>query len=134
MTKKNIISMNIKPRKIIIPINRYDLKTSKWFQLDVEEIFMENKDYNDIYSNRYNLIIKGLNFTFYENVNKLKLNLNGFKIVSDVTAVLGFALLPEEYSNKAYANFKLFIDIENALIQATEYIYTLFEYIIDIFR
>lgn len=134
MSKKNIISMNIKSRKIIIPVNRYDLKNSKWFQLDIGEISMENKNYNDIYSNRYNSIIKGINFSFYENIKNLQLNINAFHIISDISAIIGLALLPENYSNKNYPNFKLFVDIENAHVQATEYLYTLFEYIIEIFR
>jgi len=134
MTKKNKILMNIKPRKIIVPINRYDLKNSKWLQLEIGEVFMENRIYEDIYSNRNNLIIKGLNFTFFDNVQILKINEKGFKIVSEVTLVIGFALLPDQYSNKKFPNIKLYVDIRGMHIQATEYVYTLLEYIIDIFR
>ncbi len=134
MIKKNIINLDIKSRKIIIPINRFDLKTSKWLQIDIGDIFTENKEYNDIYNYRYNLIVKGVNLLYFESIKDLKDNKNSFKILSDVEGKLGFALLPEVYSNKLYPNFKLFIDIENAHVQISEYIYTLLEYIIEIFR
>lgn len=134
MNKKNIINLDIKPRKIIIPINRYDLKTSKWLQIDIGNISTENKSYNDIYNYRYNLIINGCNFSYFENIKDLKEKINPFKILSDVSGRVGFALLPEIYSNKEYPNFKLFVDIENAYVQLSEYIYTLLEYVIEIFR
>jgi hypothetical protein len=134
MTKKNIINLDIKPRKIIIPINRFDLKTSKWLQVDIGNIFTENREYNDIYNYRYNLIVKNVNLLFFESIKDLKEEINSFKIISDVEGNIGFALLPEVYSNKLYPNFKLFLDIENCHVQITEYIYTLLEFFIEIFR
>ena len=134
MNKKNKILMNIKPRKIIIPINRYDLKSSKWLQLDVGNILMETINLDDIYSNRYNITINNVNFSYFENVQKIKMNDHGFNIVSNLSAVLGFSLLSEEYSNKKYPSCKLFVDINMANIQITEYIYTLLMFVVEIFR
>ena len=54
-TKKNILEINIEPRKLIIPINKYDFKNSKILSVEVGQIKVFNSDITDNYEDQFNL-------------------------------------------------------------------------------
>lgn len=55
LTKKNILEINIEPRKLIIPINKYDFKNSKIMTLELGKIKVFNSDNTDNYEDQYKL-------------------------------------------------------------------------------
>ena len=135
MDKKNIISLVIKPRRLIIPINRYDLINSKWLQLQIGDVSLKNEKINgNIYEEINNLIINSVNLLFFENFKNLQNNENGFKIIYDTKLSIGIAILPKGIIPKENPLFKLFVDIKTIKIQTTEYIFTLLSSLNEILK
>lgn len=136
MKKKNIIELQIEPRKLLIPINKYDLKNSKMLMAEIGKTTLYNATYeNDLlYPDRYNLEISKVNLNYFKSFNDMRLNKDRFELVTEASALLGFAGLTNNYSSNTYASFKLFIDVKNITVHTTEYLYTVLEYVIDLFR
>jgi hypothetical protein len=55
LERKNILEINIEPRKMIIPLNKYDSKRSKILAIDFGNIIMKNTDSIEYYDERYKL-------------------------------------------------------------------------------
>ena len=53
--RKNILEINIEPRKMIIPLNKYDSKRSKILVIDFGNIIMKNTESIEFYDERYKL-------------------------------------------------------------------------------
>jgi hypothetical protein len=136
MKKKNIIELKIEPRKLLIPINKYDLKNSKMLMAEIGKTTLYNATYeNDLlYPDRYNLNISKVNLSYFNSYNDMRLNKDRFELITEASAILGFAGLANNYSSHSYAGFKLFIDVNNLTVHTTEYLYTVLEYIIDLFK
>lgn len=67
--RKNILEILIEPRKLVIPLNKYDTKRSKILVVDFGKIIMKNTDPIYLYDERYKLDIINTNikvkFFFY---------------------------------------------------------------------
>ena len=72
--------------------------------------------------------------SYYKTIRDMKKNINRFDILTDISYTLGFALLKKQFSSKDYPAFKLFIDINNATLHLTEYLYTLLLYIMEVVK
>ena len=140
ITKKNIIKLQIEPRKLIIPINKYDIKNSKILLLSFGLITMDTSkpliesEIDIKYKNRYNVQLESFSMSYYKTIRDMKKNINRFDILTDISYTLGFALLKKQFSSKDYPAFKLFIDINNATLHLTEYLYTLLLYIMEVVK
>lgn len=53
--RKNILEINIEPRKLIIPFNKYDSKRSKILVVDFGNITIKNTESKEYYDERYKL-------------------------------------------------------------------------------
>lgn len=141
ISKKNIIKMQIDPRKLIIPINKYDIKNSKILMMSFGLIKMDtsepkNESEVDIkYKSRYNLKLESFSMSFFKSIKDLKRNVNRFDILTDISYTLGFSLLKtKQFSSKDYPSVKLFLDINNVTLHLTEYLYTILVYIMEIIK
>ncbi len=65
--RKNILEINIEPRKMVIPLNKYDSKRSKILVVDFGNIIMKNTESIEFYDERYKLEFINTNIK----VNKL---------------------------------------------------------------
>lgn len=59
--RKNILEILIEPRKLVIPLNKYDTKRSKILVVDFGKIIMKNTDPIYLYDERYKLDIINTN-------------------------------------------------------------------------
>lgn len=126
MNKKNLISLNIEPRKFIIPINRNDIFNSKWLQLEVGYIKLKNTKLKDsLYQEKNDICLEKVDLTFYENINNLQNNINPFKIIYDTKFNVGIAILPKTEKALKTGAIKLFIDINSVKFQLNEYVFSL---------
>ena len=136
--KTNIIEIKIEPRKIIIPVNKYDIKTTKILLVDLGRLTMLNEKENDIiddkYKERYSMNLGSISLSYYPSFKQMIHNESQFKIISDVTGNISFAILNPSYSSEVYASTMLFLDISNISINLNCYLYTLLMYIIDILK
>ncbi len=127
ITKKNIISLNILPRKFIIPLNRNNTYDTKWLQLEMGNISLKKINFKQkIYKERNEITIEKFNLTFFENLKNLQNNDNLFKIIYDTKIKVWIAFLPKDIEPIKYPSIKLFIDIQKVNFQMNEYIYALF--------
>ena len=138
MHKTNIIEMHIEPRKVIIPINKYDIKTTKILLLDLGRLTMINEEQksftDDKYKERYCMNLGSLSVSFYPSFRDMIHNNNQFKIISDVNGNISFAVLSTNYSPEEFPSVMLFLEITNINIDLNCYLYTLLIYVIDILK
>ena len=141
--KKNIIQIIIEPRKILIPINKYDIKNSKILLLDVGRI-----DSNDAYNNKmkeesidytnykekYGLYFQSIGLNFYSNYEDMIKDKNKFEIISKMTMDLTFGFLNPGLSDEKYPLYKFFLNIKSMTIDLNCYIYTVFIFILNILK
>jgi len=55
LSKKNILEVNIEPRKLIIPINKYDFKNSRILTLELGKVKVFNTESSGNYEDQYKL-------------------------------------------------------------------------------
>lgn len=55
LSKKNILEVNIEPRKLIIPINKYDFKNSRILTLELGKVKVFNAESSGNYEDKYKL-------------------------------------------------------------------------------
>lgn len=126
INKKNIVTLNIEPRRFIIPLNRYDTHNSKWLQLEMGNIGLKNVKYlQGAYEERNDIIIDAFSLNFFENLKDLQNNDNPFKMIYDTQFKLGIAILPIDQQPTENPSVKLIVDIQRIKVQMTEYIYAL---------
>ena len=97
--KTNIIEVEIQPRKILIPINKYDLKNTKILLVDLGKIDNsqneennnlnnETIDNNDKYKERYSISIHGFSVDYFPSFKEMLENNNKFQIVSNFSGIV----------------------------------------------
>ena len=141
--KKNIIQICIEPRKILIPINKYDIKNSKILLLDVGRI-----DSNDVYNNKnneksidytnykekYSLYFHSIGLNYYSNYEDMFKDIKKFEIISKMTMDLTFGFLNPGLSDEKFPLYKFFLNISSMTIDLNSYIYTIFISILTILK
>ena len=139
--KKNNIKVVITPRKILIPINKYDIKNSKILVLEVGQGGMDtlnknlsnNNDTLNIYNKHYNVDLGTISMQCYENIKALVKNKNPFYLINEVKLIMTLSMLnKKKYSSHEYALMKLVFSIDNANLHLTEYLYNIFLFLTDI--
>ena len=132
ISKKNIFQINIDPRCIIIPLNKYDFSNSKVLILDFGNIKMDNslnsneKVFDEKYPKKYYFSLDSLTIDFYKSMKEMKKRINKIEVLKDVSWQIGISILNKKlYSIKENPPMKLQISIDNITLQLTEYIYTI---------
>ena len=138
--KKNIIQIYIEPRKILIPINKYDIKNSKIILLDVGRID-SNDNYNNTksidfsnYKEKYSLYFHSIGVNYYTNYDEMIKNKEKFEIISKMNMDLTFGFLNPGLSDEKYPLYKFFLNINSMNIDLNCYIYTIFISILTILK
>ena len=142
--KKNIIQIYIEPRKILIPINKYDIKNSKILLLDVGRIDsnynnMNNNDESESidytnYKEKYSLFFHSIGVNYYPNYDDMIKNEKKFEIISKMTMDLTFGFLNPGLSDEKFPLYKFFMNINSMNIDLNCYIYTIFLSILNILK
>ena len=139
ITKKNDIKIVITPRKILIPINKYDIKNSQMIVIDIGEGGMDtlNKkkiiDNTNIYNKNYTVDLGTISMKLYENVKELVINKNPFNILNEVKFITTLSTLnKKKYSSHDYALMKLVFSIDNVDLHLTEFLYNIFLFLTEI--
>ncbi len=126
INKKNIVTLNIEPRRFIIPLNRYDTHNSKWLQLEMGNINLKNvKCFEGPYEERNDITVDSFSLSFFETLKDLQNNDNRVKMIYDTKFKLGIAILPKDREPIESPSVKLIMDIHSIKVQMTEYIYAL---------
>jgi hypothetical protein len=126
MEKRNIITLNIDARKIIIPLNRYNIQKSKWLVFEIGQINLKNiKTPNSPYKERNDIDLKYFNLIFYENLKDLQNEEKKFQIIYDTKFKIGVGILPKGENAYENASIKLFIEINNVKFQLTDYTFAM---------
>ena len=140
MYKTNIIELNIEPRKVIIPINKYDIKNTKILLLDLgkistlNELELSNTKYDDKYKEQYSMKLHSCSLIYYPSFKDMLKSKSEFNIITNITGTLTFAVLDTNFSAEVYPSLKMILNIPNINIDLNVYIYTLLFYIVDILR
>ena len=156
--KKNIVMLNIEPRIVVIPVNKYDIINSKVLTVELGNILMHNSPAEKYYTEKYNLVATNINGAYFYNFDDFKKDIGRHNIFSDISLVLSFSALKSENittkvgyqlnSNGLNKNqsdevvslshylpkIKLSVMISKITINITDYLFALLEYIIDIFK
>ena len=138
--KKNIIQIYIEPRKILIPINKYDIKNSKILLVDFGRIdsndYESNLESNDYinYKEKYSLYIHSFGLHYYSNYEEMIKDKNKFEIISRMTIDLTMGFLNPGLSDEKFPLYKFFLNINSMNIDLNCYIYTIFMSIISILK
>ena len=138
--KKNIIQIYIEPRKILIPINKYDIKNTKILLVDFGRIDSNNNESNidsidyTNYKERYSLYIHSFGVNYYENYGEMIKEKNKFEIISKMTIDLIFGFLNPGLSDEKDPLYKFFLNINSMNIDLNCYIYTIFIAILHILK
>jgi hypothetical protein len=132
ISKKNIFQINIDPRCIIIPLNKYDFSNSKVLIFEFGNIKMDNslnskeKIFDEKYPKKYYFSLDSLSIDFYKSMKEMKKHINKIEVLKDVSGKIGISILNKKlYSIKENPPMKLQISIDNITLQLTEYIYTI---------
>ena len=132
--KKNNIKVIITPRKILIPINKYDIKNSKMLVIEVGQGSMDTLKGNiikdnlnsNIYNKHYTVDLGTISFKCYENVKEMVKNKNPFDLISELKLIMTLSMLNKKiYSSHDYALMKLVFSIDNVNLHLTEYLYNI---------
>ena len=164
LQSNNKITFDIYPRDIVIPINKHDIKNSKILVLHLDDIFVNSSTGDMLYRERYNLIVTGINLSYYYSFNHFKANKGKFDIISESSLAVGISALSIEkinvndnslinknftvinksfidteksnyvQSSYYFPKIKVNIDIPNIKLHVTDYLFTVMEYIVDIFK
>ncbi len=139
MLKKNIIEIKIEPRKILIPINKYDIKNSKLLLVDlgkldnkIPENFVINNEKE--YLKNYYFFLNNISVCYFPSFNDMLQDKNKFNIINDISGHLIIKILNEEISPELFPNVKLQLNFDKIILNLNEYLYTTLIYIVDIFR
>ena len=139
ITKKNNIKVIITPRKILIPINKYDIKNSKILVIDVGQGGMDTinqhikKDNLNIYNKHYTVDLGTLSMKCYENAKEMVKNKNPFELINELKLIMTLSMLnKKKYSSHEYALMKLVFSIDNVNLHLTEYLYNISLFLTDI--
>ena len=138
--KKNIINIEIEPRKIIIPINKYDLKNTKILLVDLGKVDNNiNEDNNNInendkYKERYSLSIHSFSISYFPSFKEMLDDDNKIQIVSNFSGNFSIGFLSQDFNPEENASLKLFMSVDSITFDLNSYIYTLMIYVMDIFK
>ena len=140
ITKKNNIKMEISPRKILIPINKYDIKNSKMIVIEMGQGSMDTSNQNiaandpqNIYNKHYTIDLGDISMRCFENVKNMVKNKNSFDLLTDVKLIVTLSTLnKKKFSSHDYSLMKLVFSVDNVNLHLTEYLYYTSFYITDI--
>jgi hypothetical protein len=132
--------VEISPRKILIPINKYDIKNSKmlvWEMgqggIDTTNNKLEINDPKNIYNKHYTVDLGTISMKCYENIKEMVKNKNPFDLINEVKLIMTLSMLnKKKYSSHEYALMKLVFSIDNVNLHLTEYLYNISLFLTDI--
>jgi hypothetical protein len=140
LEKKNILEITIEPRKLIVPLNKYDPKRSKLLVFEIGRVRMCNMEGFQYYDDQYLCDFGQLSIIHYNSFSNFEENINRYEIVTDLRCKLICGLLNSEdsYNNptlkQTHPSFKMNLIIESIKINMTESVYYMFHFIIDVFK
>ena len=131
ITKKNNIKVEISPRKILIPINKYDIKNSKMLVIELGQGSMDtlnqNIEVNDpqsIYNKHYIVDLGAISMRCFENIKNMVRNKDSFDLFNKVKLIITLSTLnKKKYSSHDYSLMKLVFSIDNFNLHLNEYLY-----------
>ena len=137
ITKKNNIKVEISPRKILIPINKYDIKNSKmlvWEMgqggIDTTNNKLEINDPKNIYNKHYTVDLGAISLRCFENVKKMVKNKHSFDLLKDIKLIVTLSSLnKKKFSSHDYPLMKLVFSVDNLDLHLTEYLYHIMFYL-----
>ena len=140
ITKKNNIKMQISPRKILIPINKYDIKNSKMLVIEMGQGGMDTLNKNmvvndpkNIYNKHYTVDLGAISLRCFENVKNYVKNKKYFDLLNDVKLIVTLSTLnKKKFSAHDYSLMKLVFAVDNLNLHLTEYLYQIFFYLTNI--
>lgn len=161
LQKKNIVILNIEPRIIVVPINKYNIKNSKVLSVEIGDILMHNSSAEKYYSEKYNLVITKVNLAYFYNFDDFKINKGRYNIINDLSMLLTISALnaskinvnefnknKDDNDNQNIINdnpieipaahilpkILLTLTFNKVTINLTDYLFTILEYLIDVFK
>lgn len=140
LEKKNILEITIEPRKLIVPLNKYDSKRSKLLVFEIGRVRMCNMEGFQYYDDQYLCDFGQLSILHYNSFSHFEENINRYEIVTDLRCKLISGQLNSEdsYNNPSLKhtnpNFKMNLIIESIKINMTESVYYMFHFIIDVLK
>ena len=146
LNKTNLLQVSIKPRKILIPVNKYDVKSTKILLVDLGEVKIENfknikipKDnsktlFDEKYKEKYVINLESLTLNYYKTFNQMLLNKNKYGIITNLSGKLYFGFLGDDYSNMKYPQIFFYLDLYNLILFMNKNIYTILMFLIDIMK
>ena len=99
INKKNIINIEIEPRRIIIPINKYNVKNSKLLVFEIGKFTVENIEPTQFYKERFLISFKSISIVYLQKYDDLNNSVNKFYIMKDLQYKL-FASVSYENNKK----------------------------------
>jgi len=133
LAKKNIVEIKVSPRKVVIPINKYDFQNSQMLVVDIGEINIFNGESEKRYTEIYDLDVSRVNFYHYFSFKDIK---NGpkFNILTEGLVKLKFKLLDKEEDTRVNPKAMLTLFINNVTIHLTEYLFAICIFLVDIMK
>jgi hypothetical protein len=129
-----MIEINIQPRKLIIPLSKYDFKSSKMLVLQLGRITMNNIKGDDNYDEKFKLDFDSMGISYYNSLEDVDKKDTGFDSVTNVKLKLLIGVLTNKSKNKILPKLSINLDFENIEINLTESLYYTFHFIIDIMK
>ena len=131
ITKKNNIKVEISPRKILIPINKYDIKNSKMLVIELGQGSMDTLNQNikvndpqSIYNKHYIVDLGAISMRCFENIKNMVRNKNSFDLFNKVKLIVTLSTLnKKKYSSHDYSLMKLVFSVDNFNLHLNEYLY-----------
>ena len=111
ITKKNIINIEIEPRRIIIPINKYNVKNSKLLVFEIGKFTVENIEPTQFYKERFLISFKSISIVYLQKYDDLNNSVNKFYIMKDLQYKL-FASVSYENNKKKSKTSKYLLEME----------------------
>ena len=111
ITKKNIINIEIEPRRIIIPINKYNVKNSKLLVFEIGKFTVENIEPTQFYKERFLISFKSISIVYLQKYDDLNNSVNKFYIMKDLQYKL-LASVSYENNKKKYKTSKYLLEME----------------------
>ena len=151
--KNNIINVTIKERQIMVPINKYDIKNSKMFLLNLGNITLSNTtsdnttntvnpNVNTFYSEKYSIVLHSLSMYYFPNIKSIITQTNKFEIISNIKGNIEISLLDKEHEMKLYKGLiidyhkiplmKIKPEIKCLQCNISEYTFALIMYMVEI--
>ena len=134
LAKKNIVEIKVSPRKVVIPVNKYDMENSQMLVADIGEINIFNGESEKKYTEIYDLEVGKVNFYHYFSYKEMTKCENKFTILTEGIVKLKFKMLDKEQDTRQNPKTLLTLNINTVTIHLTEYLYVMCIFLVDIMK